>query len=64
MKIQKLGVNYCHCPCCHTEFFFDEGDIYLEEYTRIPEVVCPYCRKGLNMGFHNNCFTYKKMDEE
>lgn len=63
MKIMKPGVNYCHCPCCHTEFFFNEKDIYTENILEMPAVSCPYCTNDISIGFHNRFFTYKEPDE-
>jgi hypothetical protein len=59
----KPGVNYCHCPCCHTEFFFDKEDITIEEYV-LPKVVCPYCKQGVSLGIYRDFFTYKENSEE
>ena len=59
----KPGVNYCHCPCCHTEFFFNEKDIHKNNYLGLPAVSCPYCTKVINIGFHYRFFTYKELDE-
>ena len=65
MKIQKPGVNYCHCPCCHTEFFFNSKDISsFIKSTHIPMVVCPYCGDEIIIGYWPKHFTYKKTEDE
>ena len=64
MKIQKLGVNYCHCPCCHTEFFFNADDIHTENYLNMPAVSCPYCSQCITIGMHKKNFIYVKTDDE
>ena len=58
MKIVRLGVNYCHCKLCHTEFFFDKEDILPPgEYEPCPKVACPICRHEMWLGLDNEYFT-------
>ena len=66
MKINKLGVNFCRCLLCSTEFYFEPKDIdkprvYLDEI--YPRVQCPICGFYMTLGLDRKHFTYREKDE-